>query len=31
MLQVTCDAATGRVSEIDLAVTENLAALYPEL
>ena len=30
-LQITCDARTGRISEIDLAVTENLAALYPEL
>ena len=30
-MQVTCDAKTGRVSEIDLAVTEDLAVLYPEL
>lgn len=30
-VKVTCDAKTGRLSEIDLTVTENLAARYPEL
>lgn len=30
-MQVTCDANTGRVSEIDLTVSEDLAARYPEL
>ena len=29
--QVTCDQATGRVSELDLIFKEDLVSLYPEL
>lgn len=29
--QVTCDEATGRVSELDLIFKEDLVSLYPEL